>query len=369
MALKLSPQQAMLKAIEVARQGEGWVSPNPLVGAVIVDKEDQFLADGYHPRVGESHAEIIALNKITNPKSLKDAKLYVTLEPCAHQGRTPSCAKTLAQLPLAKVIYGQEDPNPLVQGKGLAILRQAGIQIEKISGLNSELEELTEIFFCNILHQRAFVALKVACSLDSQIALTSGESQWITSEEARQYTHYLRGCYDAILVGSQTVLADNPRLNSRHPNFKNKHTKVIILDRRGRTLDKLTHSQLMSCHKSKDIWIVTEQKNISQDIYDTYNVLQYPTIPLYQTLLRDLYKKGICSIFVEGGAGVYSSLLKERSADRLYQFIAPKLIGGASAISWTRDFDIKHLSEAIPLKNMRSLQLGKDILLTGQLSL
>ena len=196
----ITADQAMQLAMDVAVKGAPYVSPNPVVGCVVVNANHQFLAYGYHPKYGQEHAEINALNKLSDSE-IKDSTFYVTLEPCAHQGKTASCAKKLATLPIKKVVYGLMDLNPLVSGQGVKILQQAGIITEEYSGhLKNDLQSLCEIFLKNFSEKKLFIAAKVATSLDGQIALKSGESKWITSANSRNYVHELRSYYDAILV-------------------------------------------------------------------------------------------------------------------------------------------------------------------------
>lgn len=367
----LSPKEAMKMAIDEAQKGWGHVKSNPLVGCVILDKENHLIASGYHPAYGKEHAEINAINMIKDKNLLDGATVYVTLEPCAHQGKTPSCAQTLSKLPLSKLVYGLVDPNPLVKGKGLAILEKAGIHTEKQEGLDEELEELSEIFLWNMRKKLPFVALKVATSLDGFIALSSGESRWITNEEARGYGHFLRAQYDAILVGSQTFLLDDPSLNVRHKSFPNHRNKVIILDSEGKSLEALTESKILDVHNPEDVFVVLPSSLEGLKSKLKVNVL-FGSISedggfVLSQLLRNLYEKGITSIYVEGGAKTYSSFLRSGDVQRVYQFIAPCILGAKNTISWTKDLGIEEMAQKKSLKRVRHLSLGDNIFLTGQL--
>ena len=254
--------EAMKLAIAEARKGAPFVSPNPMVGCVVLDSAGNFLSSGYHKIYGSAHAEVNALAGLIS-EQLKDAHVVVTLEPCAHQGKTPSCAKTLAALSIKKITYGLIDPNPLVAGKGADILKSAGKDVVLFSELQTELEELCEIFLMNQRKQKIFVAIKVATSLDGQMALQSGESQWITGEAAREHAHYLRSCYDAVMVGAGTIQKDNPSLNVRHPEVK-KENKVVILDPQGLQLKNFSQLRVSQTHDSKNIfWCVSEEAQIS----------------------------------------------------------------------------------------------------------
>ena len=258
----LSADQAMQLAIDVASGGASFVSPNPLVGCVVVDQQHRFLAFGFHHKYGEHHAEVDALLKLTS-EELKNSIFYVTLEPCAHQGKTGSCAQRLALLPLDKVIFGLIDPNPLVAGQGAAILKNAGKEVLEYQGpLKNDLNELCEVFLKNYIQKKLFVAAKVATSLDGQIALKTGESQWITSPASRSYVHELRSYYDAVLVGRKTIEIDNPSLDIRHPQIK-KETVLIILDPQATLLKNINlgkQYKFLTSHKKEKIFFAVHQQ-------------------------------------------------------------------------------------------------------------
>lgn len=368
---RVSPLEAMQMALAEARKGYGFVSPNPAVGCVILDKQFRLLSVGYHHACGQDHAEVDALKKVKDLSHLEGAHVFVTLEPCAHQGRTPSCAKTLAKYPLAKVTYALEDPNPLVAGQGAEIIKRAGIEAELMSELSDQAEELAEIFLHNMRTQRPFVALKVATSLDGQMALISGESQWITNEEARYHSQYLRGCYDSVLIGLGTFLADNPRLNSRHPSFAKKTNQVIVLDSEGQSSAKLPTSSLMEVRPPESVTIVVRQ-GLRGDWPEGVKVIECPLKSDGQfdltILLESLYKNHHRSIYVEGGASVFASFLASGLVQRLYQFIAPCVLGARGGLAWTKDFSVAKLSESICLSQTRYEAFGDNILVSGRLS-
>lgn len=358
----------MMLAIEEARKGLGHVAPNPPVGCVILDSQNELLAKGYHRRFGGAHAEVDALEQLANKDELKGATLYVTLEPCAHEGKTPSCAKALAKLPLKKVVYGLFDPNPLVAGKGVEILKNAGIAVEEFSDLKEELTELAEIFLWNHQKKLPYVALKVATSLDGQLAHISGQSQWITGEESRKHTHYLRANYDAIVIGKNTFLKDNPSLDIRHPQFVGKKNKVIVLDVDGQALERIDQSKIYSTHAAENIFWAVGRDQFKQSTCST-NLLRCDlsaegNIDL-PSLLREAYKSDIHSLLVEGGAQVLSSFLSGGYAQRFYQFIAPKIIGGQSGLNYAAGVSCTNLPDARQLKRVRYHQLGSDILVSG----
>lgn len=363
--MPMSPLEAMKMAIEEGKKGFGFVAPNPLVGCVILDKNDEFLAKGYHAVYGQAHAEVNALAMVKEASRLEGAHVYVTLEPCAHEGKTGSCAKALAKLPVASVTFGLIDPFAQVNGAGAEILRAAGKRVEKFVGLETELEELCEVFLLNQKQKRPFVALKVGASLDGKIALENGKSQWITGESARAHAHYLRGGYDAILAGAGTILKDRPRLNSRHPDFRNKVSRVVILDPGGETVGSLKGSPLLEVRKPEDVILVTHP-NVTCDL-----PIQHIKIAAGQDgfdlnqVLAELYVRGIRSLFVEGGAHTYSGFLRASLVDRLYLFLAPKILG--RGLSWTEGLKHEDLDHVARLTSSTPSKFGEDFFFTGKI--
>ncbi len=358
----LTNDQAMALAISEAYKGAPFVSPNPLVGCVVLSSKNEFLASGYHHKYGDHHAEVDALNKL-KPDQLKNAKIFVTLEPCAHEGKTPSCAKKIALLPLSEVTYGLIDPNPLVAGQGGAIIKEAGIQVKEYNGdLKSDLNDLCEIFLTNYTQNKTFVAAKVAQSLDGQIALKTGESQWITTEASREYVHELRSWYDAVLVGRGTIEIDNPSLNIRHSRII-KENKLIILDPMGKLREKIKSGadyKFLKAHKNENIFFAVNEK--TNDF-----CCQQIEFKNLQQLLSNLWDLNIKSIFIEGGAKTYSSFLTENLIDRLHVFTATAVIGSANGLSWTTGFSTQQLSQKKILKNIKTKIFDSDIYITGKL--
>lgn len=359
----LSPMQAMQMAIEEGKKGAGFVSPNPLVGCVILDREGNLISSGFHAQVGGDHAEAAALNKISSNKLLEGAQVYVTLEPCAHQGRTPSCAKALAELPIASVTYGLRDPNPQTSGKGAEILRKAGKKVEIFPELQDELEELAEIFLLNMRKNRPFVALKIASSLDGKIALDDGSSQWITGPEAREQVGVLRGNYDAVLTGVGTILADNPRMNSRNSTFENKPQRLVILDPNGSCLTRLESLNIAKVRRAQDIFVVTKPGAV-QD-FKSAKIIESPLKGEHfnlENVLSRLAGEGIHSIFVEAGGQTSSAFLQSGLMDRIYIFLALRILG--AGLSWTSGLKIPSLDKALRLEKPRLSPVGQDLLLT-----
>lgn len=340
----LTEDQAMGLAIEVAKAGAPYVSPNPLVGCVILDSQNKLISKGYHQKFGEAHAEIDAIKDLSDDQ-LTDAKVFVTLEPCAHIGKTGSCAKKLSQFKIKKLIYGLVDPNPLVSGQGASILKESGIDAVEYQGpLKDDLEDLGEVFLKNFKMKKTFVGLKVASSLDGQIALSTGESQWITTPESRLYVHELRSHYDAILVGSNTIEMDNPSLNIRHPHIQ-KESKLIILDPEEKLKGK--KYKFHDIHKPENI-----------------HILQFKDL---DDVMNQLWNLNIKSVLIEGGAMAYSTFLKAGLVDRLHLFMNTSIIGAGNGLSWTKDFGIEALKDRRVLKNVKTRSFGADIYLTGRI--
>lgn len=378
---KLTPEEAMSLAISEAYKGAVRVSPNPLVGAVILDAGGGFLSSGYHEFYGGPHAEVNALKNLS-AEQVKGAHAFVTLEPCAHEGKTPSCAKMMAKLPLKKVTFGLIDPNPLVAGQGAEILRQAGIEAEVFQSadpavdarIKNSLEEVCEAFLWNFRHKKVFVALKMASSLDGQVALRSGESQWITGPQSREYVHYLRACYDGILVGKGTIEFDNPSLNIRHPSISKKN-KVIVIDGEAELLPKYQDLKLSEFHAPDDvIWCVAAE--MSDKVSSLASSLKKaPRIVYVKTqvsgeldledMLAQLYSLGLRSVMVEGGAFTASAFVNFRLVNRLYMFQAPIIMGSGGSRSWTESIRLATMAEKIQIKNPRYLTFGNDFMITG----
>lgn len=359
----MTDKEAMKLAISEAYRGAGYVSPNPLVGCVVLDSKNNFLSKGYHHHFGEAHAEVNAIRGLSK-NQLKDARVFVTLEPCAHEGKTPSCAKMLAQLPIQEVIYGLTDPNPLVSSQGAKIIRDAGIKVTQYPYLKLELEKVCEHFLMNFRQKRPFITLKVASSLDGQLAHANGESQWITSEASRKFAHYLRATHDAVLVGKNTILIDNPKLNIRHKKFPKKIGKIIVIDPKGQIL-KRPELQIFKFHQPKNILIVTNE-NLKTDLATVILVKEKLNDAInINTLLTQLFHSGIKSVLVEGGALTISSFIMQKEADRLYLFQAPVLIGSRTGKAWSEGVMINSMSEKLSLISSRFKRIGNDLVTTA----
>ena len=351
----------------------GFVSPNPPVGCVILDRDHRFLSSGFHQSYGKEHAEIIALNKIKKKELLNAAFVYVTLEPCAHFGKTPPCVETLVQYPLFQVVYGMKDPNPKTDGAGIEKLNRRGIQTEPFSAFEGEIKKLYEVFSFNMRERRTWAALKAAVTLDGIMALSDGSSQWISSDISRKYISRLRGCYDGVLIGAGTFLQDNPRLNSRHPPYQAKKNKVVVLDPKGVSLKHIKSSRLAEARPLSHIMVVVaDSLKISVNLLPDFTLKRHPLNGEGRfdlcSLLSDLYREeGLASLLVEGGEAVFSSFLQQKAARRLYQFVSPRFLGGVRGRGFTASFSGEGITQTALLKNMEITKTGSDFLVTGLL--
>ena len=359
----MTDEDYMREALRVAENARGRTSPNPLVGAVIV-RGGRIVATGWHRKAGTPHAEVHALRMAG--ELAKGATLYVTLEPCAHYGRTGPCAKAVVEAGIARVVIALKDPNPLVAGKGIAILEEAGIEV-KCGVLAREAAKLNEAFLKWIQMGLPLVALKTAMSLDGKIATYTGASQWITGEAARQQVHKYRDEYDGILAGIGTVLSDDPSLTTRLPDDTGKNPVRIIADSLARTPVK---AKILTDGAAKTIIAVTEAAPS-----DRVEALQAagaeilvagpgPQVDM-PLLMKQLGEREITSVFVEGGGTVNFSLLKAGLVDKVYAFVAPKIIGGREAKTPVEGEGFATLTEAVELTDLEARTIGRDVLLTG----
>ncbi len=322
-------------AIELAKKGIGKVSPNPLVGCVIV-KNNRIIGAGYHEKFGGNHAEINAINNAK--ENLEGAALYVNLEPCSHHGKTPPCVDQIIEKKISRVVVGTLDMNPLVSGRGIKKLKAAGIEV-KVGLLEQECIELNKFFFKYITKKLPYVTLKAAQTLDGKIADEFGNSKWISSLASRKYVHQLRSLYDAVLIGRKTVELDDPSLTVRLVEGRN--PKKIVLDTELKI--NLKH-KIFSSIKDGSLIIITSKKGLARKRkIKKLSLLGVKIIAVNQnedkrlnlkSTLRELAKVGITSILVEGGSEIFSSLVKENLFDDIKLFIAPKILGnGLSAFN------------------------------------
>ena len=336
----------MKKCISLAKKALGKTSPNPLVGCVVLNADGDVIATGYHKKYGDFHAERDALNKIQNAKG---CTLVVNLEPCCHQGKTPPCTDIIIEKGIKTVVYGMKDPNPIVSGRGLKILKDAGISVVG-PVLENECRLLNEVFIKNKTQEKTFVVLKTATTADGKISTHNGDSKWITSEKARNYARKLRRNYDAILTSSSTVIADNPTMN---------HKVKVILDRELKTdINSNIYKQGKICvfHDKK-----LKPKNKSKRI--TYLPAPIKDGKLdAEFILNKIFELGIMSVFVESGGKLSGSFLPY--ADKIYQFIAPKILNDNSGKSCFDGDKADEISECRNFEIESTKLLDKDLLIT-----
>ncbi|MCF6093480.1 bifunctional diaminohydroxyphosphoribosylaminopyrimidine deaminase/5-amino-6-(5-phosphoribosylamino)uracil reductase RibD [Microaerobacter geothermalis] len=352
----------MSLALKLAEAGKGQTSPNPLVGAVVVSN-GEIAGMGAHLKAGTPHAEVHAI-QMAGEKAF-GSTLYVTLEPCNHTGRTPPCTEKIIQSGIRKVVIGAKDPNPLVSGKGIARLKERGIEV--VCGiLEDRCNQLNEVFNHYIVHKRPFVILKGAVTLDGKIASYSGNSRWITGKEARMDVHSLRNEVDAILVGVGTIIHDNPKLTTRLPEG-GKNPIRIILDS---TLRIPLESHVVTDHEA-DTWIFTSVKSP----IEKREQLEEKGVKLYLTgngekinihhALEVMGSQGITSLLVEGGSEINGSFLEEKLINKLVLYIAPKIIGGANARPFIGGAGFSLMSEAVPIERIQIDEFAGDIRIMG----
>lgn len=357
-------EKYMRLAMQLAGNAIGRTSPNPLVGAVIV-KDNRVVGCGWHRKTGTPHAEVHALNQAG--ELAQGADVYVTLEPCAHYGKTPPCSKALVEAKVKNVYGGLLDVNPKVAGKGFKILEDAGIHVE-YGFLQDELRKQNEVFFKWIEHKKPFIVLKAAMTLDGKIATATGQSKWITNETSRAYGYKLRDIYDGIMVGINTVIEDNPMLTARVDGGKNPIRIVVdsslkidinanvVQDKSAKTIvattDKADKDKILKLQaQDVDVIVVDKDENDKVDI---------------EKLLDILGQQNICSILVEGGATLSGSFVAKKLVDKVYFFIAPKIVGGKEAKTPVAGIGILNLQEALALKDIQIEKLEEDILIIGR---
>ncbi|MGH7848474.1 MAG: bifunctional diaminohydroxyphosphoribosylaminopyrimidine deaminase/5-amino-6-(5-phosphoribosylamino)uracil reductase RibD [Candidatus Binatia bacterium] len=357
-------ERYMRIALRWARRGAGRTSPNPMVGAILV-RGGEVIAAGYHRRAGEDHAEIVALKRAG--ARARGATLYLNLEPCDHVGRTPPCTPSLINSGVRKVVVGMIDPNPQVSGRGIRRLRQAGIKVE-VGVLEAECRTINLSFIKYITKKIPFVTLKLAASLDGKIATCTGNSQWITGKKAREFVHRLRNEVDAVLVGVETVIADNPRLTCRVRGGRDPWR--VILD--GHLRMPLTARLLQQPARGKTIVVTgatASAKGISALKRRGAQVWALPLrdgdVP-WKPLLTRLAQIGVMSVMIEGGAVTATKALAGKVVDRICFFYAPKIIGGDGK-SMIGSLGITKVASALKVRGAEITKLGKDFLLSAYL--
>lgn len=356
-------EKYMQMALNLAKKGCGFVNPNPMVGAVIV-KDGNVIGQGYHEKYGQLHAERNALaNCMVSPKG---GTLYVTLEPCCHYGKTPPCTEAIIKSGIKHVVIGSLDPNPLVSGKGIMILRQHGIEvIENV--LKEECDKLNEVFFHFMQTKTPYVVMKYAMTLDGKIATYTGKSKWITGELARKQVHQDRHRYSAIMVGVGTILADNPQLTCRIENGSNPIR--IVCDTH---LNTPHSAHVITTAKDIPTMIATSCADVQkhqpylQSGCEVVTVLEKNGHTNLKELMKQLAEKNIDSILLEGGGMLNWSALQSGSVNKVQCYIAPKLFGGELAKSPIAGDGVDSPDNAFFLKNSKVMQLGEDIMIESE---
>ena len=363
----MTDQEYMLRAIQLAKKGEGWTNPNPMVGAVIV-KDGRIIGEGYHKKCGELHAERNAIASLT--ESAEGATIYVTLEPCCHYGKTPPCTEAIIEQKIKKVVIGSRDPNPKVAGKGAQILRESGITVVQ-DFMREECDRLNPVFFHYITTKTPYVVMKYAMTLDGKIATKTGASKWITGETARQEVQHMRHRYMGIMAGIGTVLADDPMLNVRVEGWKSP-VRIVCDSSLRIPLD----SQIVRSAKEYRTIVAyagrEENEEITEKITKKIEQLHAKGVDTVccsdekgqidlKKLMTYLGNEGIDSILLEGGGTLNDSALRAGIVKEVHCFIAPKLFGGKNSKTPVQGIGIGLPSEALKLKCTDICRIGEDI--------
>jgi diaminohydroxyphosphoribosylaminopyrimidine deaminase/5-amino-6-(5-phosphoribosylamino)uracil reductase len=358
----LADESYIQLTIEIAKKGEGSVSPNPLVGCVII-KDKRIIGAGYHQKFGEDHAEINAIN--SSAESLEGSTLYVNLEPCSHHGKTPPCVDRIIKEKIKRVIIGTLDINPLVSGNGVKALKKAGIDV-KVCVLEKECIELNKFFFKFITNKLPYVTLKAAQTLDGMIADKNNYSEWISSSESRKYVHWLRSRYDAVLIGSETARKDNPKLTVRMVEGRNPFR--VVLDS---SLKLKSDLNLFKINSDNKTIVITSEKSKSKT--NKINRLEKIGVKVLfvreddngrlvlKSILKELAKLQIISLLVEGGSKIYSAFIKKNLYDDIYLFVSPKILG--SGLKTFSEIESKKLGDAAKLSINHIQKIGDDLLI------
>ena len=361
----MTDQNYMLQAIQLAKQGEGWTNPNPMVGAVIV-KNGRIIGKGYHKKCGELHAERNAIASLT--ESAEGATIYVTLEPCCHYGKTPPCTEAIIEQKIKRVVIGSRDPNPKVSGKGIKMLQEAGIAVIE-DFMREECDRLNPVFFHYITTKTPYVVMKYAMTLDGKIATKTGASKWITGEAARAEVQHMRHRYMGIMAGIGTVLADDPMLNVRVEGWK---SPIRILCDSGLRIP-LDGQIVKSAGKYRTIVAYADSEN-TEAKRKRLHEMGVETICCpdennqvdLKKLMKYLGEEGIDSILLEGGGTLNDSALRAGIVQEVQAFIAPKLFGGMNSKTPVEGIGVRFPSEAVKLKCTDICQIGEDIRITCQ---
>ncbi|HLS59582.1 MAG TPA: bifunctional diaminohydroxyphosphoribosylaminopyrimidine deaminase/5-amino-6-(5-phosphoribosylamino)uracil reductase RibD [Virgibacillus sp.] len=358
----MDAEAAMKFALQLARAATGQTSPNPVVGAVII-KDDQLVGFGAHLQAGEGHAEVKAL-EMAGEKAA-GATIYITLEPCNHKGKTPACTELLIEKGINRAVIACSDPNGKVSGQGIERLRESGMDVE-VGLFEKKAIALNAAFFHYIKTNLPYVTMKSAVSLDGKTATVTGDSQWITGEEARLDVHHYRNKNDAILVGVNTVINDNPRLTTRLPEGGKNPIRIIV----DNSLRTPAHSHLINDGESAT-WIFVgdqvQQAEIDQFPKDpSVEIIQLPGKIKIEHVLAELGRREIMSLYVEGGAEVNGSFLESKLLNQLITYVAPKLIGGKTAPTSFSGTGSLTIADALSLEIKAITQIGTDLKIVAE---
>lgn len=357
----------MQLAYNLAKKGCGGVNPNPLVGAVIV-KDNKVISEGYHEIYGGPHAEVNAFRSAKEP--VEGATMYVTLEPCSHYGKTPPCAQAIVDNKIARVVIGMLDPNPLVSGRGVKLLQEHGIEVES-DFLSAELAQMNRVFLKFIQTKTPYMVMKTAMTLDGKIASYTGDSRWVSNELSRAKVHELRNELIAIMVGVDTVIADNPILTTRLTGDKKGRNPIrIVVDSKARI--PLDSKILNTGTKAKTIVAVTPDADQSK--INEIKALGNEVVIVGEKngrvdlnlLVQALAEKGIDGILLEGGATLNYAALESQVVDEVHAYIAPKIIGGYEAKTPVGGKGIEKMKDAVNLQNIHFENIADDILVIGE---
>lgn len=359
----------MQRCLSLANQARGYTAPNPLVGCVIVHHDrgtgDRILGEGFHPKAGEPHAEVFALRSVApdDRSLLAQSTLYVNLEPCNHYGRTPPCTEAIAQSGIKNVVVGMIDPDPRVSGQGVQRLKTTGIEV--LVGIDeAACRKLNEAFIHRVQEQRPFGILKYAMTLDGKIASSQGHSTWISGTPARGMVHQLRAESDAVIVGGNTVRRDNPHLTS-HTNHGHNPLRIVM----SRSLDLPRHSHLWAIAQAPTLVVTSAPLDHPLvPFLQNHGVQVVRLSPLTPTTVMDyLYYQGMMTVLWECGGTLAAAAIAEGMVQKIWAFIAPKLIGGFEAPSPVADLGLAKMTDALTLEQVQWQPVGDDILMEGYL--
>lgn len=357
----------MQMALTLAARGRGHTAPNPMVGAVVV-KDGRVVGRGFHARAGDHHAEIVAMREAG--EAAAGSTLYVSLEPCSHHGKTPPCTRAIVEAGVKRVVAAMRDPNPLVNGKGIEALREAGVHVE-VGCLEEQARRLNEFFVTFHELGRPFVTLKWAMTLCGRTSHDSGQSRWISCAESRDHGHRLRSLHDAVMVGIGTVLMDDPMLNVRLAGYTGQQPRRIVIDG---DLSMPTRARLLRERRKGEVILFTtpfaKQSQIDYFEGEGCRVVVVPSkrrIIDLRLVVAELHKLGVMSVLVEGGRQIHTALIANQLADKLHVFLSPKLIGGCQLRNPVEDLGVPGMDQALPIHEMTFQSIGSDICIEGYL--